>query len=195
MLETWCRSASSRFLFAPIARYCTKLTWLSANKLTLIGLLIGIAIWPLLAMHCRVLATLSLLLTGLFDVIDGEFARLTSQSSPFGAALDIVSDRVVELSVVLGLFAYTHQPWLCLGLLSSILVCVTSFLIVGVFSDKDSNKSFYYSPGIMERAEAFIFFLLMIWLPEYFLVLAIGFIILTMLTAVIRMAQFRKAYA
>lgn len=52
----------------------------------------------------------------------------------------------------------------CMLTLGSMLLCITSFLVVGIFTENQSQKSFHYSPGLMKRAEAFSFFIaMMIW--------------------------------
>ena len=77
-------------------------------------------------------------------------------------------------------------------MLGSMLLCITSFLVVGIFVANDSHKSFHYNPGIMERAEAFIFFIAMMLWPSAFVGLAMLFSLLVTLTAIIRLTQFYK---
>lgn len=77
-------------------------------------------------------------------------------------------------------------------MLSSVLLCITSFLVVGIFSQNTTEKSFYYSPGLIERFEAFLFFSLMMFLPGIFSYLAYAFSGLVLMTALIRMAQFLR---
>ena len=77
-------------------------------------------------------------------------------------------------------------------MLGSVFICVTSFLIVSLFIPNTGEKSFHYSPGIIERAEAFFFFSLMILLPQYFTVLSLIFSLLVFLTAFIRIKEFSK---
>ncbi|NCT57292.1 MAG: hypothetical protein GW760_06250 [Legionella sp.] len=86
--------------------------------------------------------------------------------------LDITTDRFVEFVVLLALWSVSPQErgFCAILMLGSILLCITSFLIVGIFTANDSDKGFRYSPGIMERAEAFSF--------------------LVILTAIIRLKQF-----
>ena len=163
--------------------------------LTLAALVFGMIIIPLLMYGFVWTAIASLLTSGYLDTLDGSLARLRNQTSQTGAALDILTDRIVEFSVVLGLFFVDppHRGLLCLLMLGSILTCVTSFLVVGIFTANDSEKSFHYSPGIMERAEAFLFFLLMIALPSLFPFLAITFTLLVFTTAAIRMKEFIRS--
>ena len=77
-------------------------------------------------------------------------------------------------------------------MLGSILLCITSFLVVGIFTPNHSSKSFHYSPGLIERAEAFLFFIVMIFVPYYFTFFAFLFATLVALTALIRLWQFSK---
>lgn len=79
-------------------------------------------------------------------------------------------------------------------MLTSILLCVTSFLVVGIFTEKQTEKSFYYSPGLIERGEAFFFFILMILFPSYFVLLSSLFILLVLLTTAIRVVQFANIW-
>ncbi len=160
--------------------------------LTCLACVIGVSIFPLLAFHFKYAALVFLALSGFLDTLDGSLARLHGKTSNKGAALDIVSDRVVESSIILGLFFVDplSRAFPSLLILGSILICVTSFLIVGIFSQKSSEKSFHYSPGVIERAEAFIFFAAMIVFPTAFTPLAYVFSALVLLTALIRMVQF-----
>jgi phosphatidylserine synthase len=164
---------------------------------TYLACLSGLSIIPLLAFGYSITAFAMLTLSGFLDTVDGSIARLLKISSPRGAALDIVSDRIVEFAIILGL--YTIDPATrglpAILMLGSILICVTSFLIVGVFTEKDSEKSFYYSPGLIERAEAFIFFALMILFPSIFTIASYLFSFLVFITAALRMRQFMTQFA
>lgn len=147
-----------------------------------------------LYLHRSIWGVALLGLSGFCDTLDGSLARAKNLSSPRGAVLDIVSDRLVELAILIGLYLYAPQErgLLVIGMLGGAFLCVTTFLVVGIFQENHSEKSFHYSPGIMERTEAFIFFSLMILLPPFFASLAILFIGLTSLTAFIRITQFIK---
>lgn len=162
------------------------------NVLTLAGLGCGMAIPLLLPFGYPLFALIALALSGFFDTLDGALARSKNISSPKGAVLDITSDRAVEFCIILALYLVDpgQRALLSLLMLGSILLCITSFLVVGIFSRNTTEKSFYYSPGIMERLEAFIFFGLMMLFPAGFPILAILFTSLVFLTAFIRLKQF-----
>jgi len=193
MLETSIRLHYQAYLLDPLLKL-SFIKKLSPNFITLLACFTGLAVLPMMWLGKFALATLFLIMSGYFDTLDGRLARLTERTSDHGTVYDIISDRIVESAAVIGLFSIDpqHRGGLALLMLSSILVCVTSFLLVGVFSENDSEKSFHYSPGIMERAEAFIFFIAMMWLPVYFNTLAIVFSSLVLLTAYLRIRQFNK---
>ncbi len=193
MLEHHWRNFYQKIFVDPLAGFLQHK--ISAQTLTLIGCALGVLVWPLLALKLTFLSCVFLILSGYLDTLDGTVARLQGKTSAFGSMLDIVCDRIVEFAVILGLFSYfpvISRAWCGLFMLGSILICITTFLVVGIFSENTSQKGFHYSPGIIERAEAFIFFLLMIILPSWFLSLAIIFTGLVFLTAAIRMYQFYK---
>jgi len=150
---------------------------------------------PALLWHQNGLAIFLLIFSGFLDTIDGEVARLQSLSSDIGSMLDIISDRIVEASVIIGLFLVnpSDRGLVSLCMMASILICIASFLVVGIFTQNNSYKRFHYSPGLMERAEAFIFFIAMIMLPSFFSLIGILFCILVLLTAGLRIFQFIRS--
>lgn len=197
MIETYCRPALQQWLFNPIARLLAKLN-VSANQLTTTSGISGIASAFLIAFGWPWLALTALLISGLCDILDGSLARLTKHSSSFGCVYDIMIDRLVEVALLIGFYcqAPSHRALSTLILLSSFLLCITSFLVVGIFSqEKDStNKSFDYSPGLIERPEAFVFFGVMILWPAAYNTLCIILSLLTLYTAGLRIWQFKKLH-
>jgi archaetidylinositol phosphate synthase len=166
------------------------------NLVTLASCFVGVLFSPLILLDLNGLAIFCLLLSGLLDILDGTIARQVGESSKIGTVYDIISDRVVEFSVILGLFLIDPQGR-ALGamfMLGSVLLCVTSFLVVGIVSEQESNKSFDYSPGLMERAEAFIFFIVMILLPAFFNNLALLFTVLVIYTMINRLVECRAHF-
>ena len=166
---------------------------ISPNQVTAVAMISGVGAGLCLMIQLPLLAMVLMWFSGYLDMVDGSLARC-STASPQGAAFDIISDRVVEASIILGLFTlHPDKGFLCLLVLSSILVCVTSFLVVGIFTQNDGGKSFHYSRGLIERAEAFIFFsAMMIW-PAGFSLLASILVILVCWTTVVRVLEFDKA--
>ncbi len=191
MIESILRSSYQKVCIDPLL----KLKFLNRVHpiyATLAGCIAGVSVAPCLILQKPLLALVFLSLSGFLDTLDGSLARHHKRTSDVGAALDIFSDRVVEFAVILGLFwtdpAIRALP--CLLVLGSILICITSFLIVGIFTQNGSQKSFHYSPGLIERAEAFLFFAAMIAFPTNMPLLSYVFSTLVAITACTRMLQF-----
>lgn len=198
MIDSYFRQPFQQYLVDPIARrYFVNRP---ANAITALACVSGLLVAPFLMFSMKLVALCMLAISGYLDVLDGTLARLQGASSAVGTVLDIVSDRIVEFAVVLGL--YLAGPDLragtCLLMLGSMYICVTSFLVVGIFTENDSEKGFHYSPGLIERGETFLFFALMILFPAYFNPIVVLYTLLVFSTAMIRVIQFvkqRKDYA
>ena len=193
MIETYCRPLLQRVIFTPTAKQLAKCHWLTPNTVTMLSGILGLIAATLIAFDQTCLSIVLLLLSGTCDVLDGSLARQIQHQTDFGCVLDIMMDRLVEAAVIIGLVMQASEQRAVLGLLmlASILLCITSFLVVGIFSDQTkSGKSFHYSPGLIERAEAFAFFVAMILIPDWFTGLTIAFCLLVLITTIIRLWQF-----
>ncbi len=188
MLEKHFRPLMQRLIIYPVAdRVAQQVT---PNQITLGALLLGLSVIPAYLWGGALPATLLLILSGLLDVLDGSVARIRGESSEMGSVYDILADRVVEMSVVIAFYlAVPESGLLCLLMLGAILICVSSFLLAAIHVPKDGEKSFHYNEGLIERAEAFCFFIIMMWFPDYFTWLACLFIILVLYTAFVRIRE------
>jgi phosphatidylglycerophosphate synthase len=138
---------------------------LTPNMVTTIGLLlnIGVAIIFICGAEEGRRGDLSyvgwagalILFAGLFDMLDGQVARLGNMSSPFGALYDSVLDRYSELILFLGICYYlvAHHYFLSslfafIGLIGSMMVSYTRARAEGLGIEcKD---------GLMQRPERVI---------------------------------------
>lgn len=190
MLEEIIRPGYQRLLVDPVVR---KIGFsLAPTNISLFAGGLGLLFIPALLFVNPLAAIIILLISGYCDTLDGSLARYQNKSSSLGSVIDIMVDRFVELSVILGLYLVdpAGRALAAIMMLGSILLCITSFLVVGIFTPNQSHKSFHYSPGLMERAEAFFFFILMAGMPGYFNWLASLFTGLVLITSVIRLKQF-----
>jgi archaetidylinositol phosphate synthase len=192
MLEFYLRSSYQKYFVDKPAKIFGK--FFSPNFITFLALIFGILNPIFLSTGFSYFAIFCLLASGYCDTLDGTIARLQKSGSETGSVFDIIVDRIVEFAAVLGLFLLdpVHRGLACMCMLGSMLICVTSFLVVGIFEKNTGNKGFFYSAGLMERAEAFAFFIAMMLLPKYFNVLAIMFTILVLWTAIIRVYNFSR---
>lgn len=193
MIESHLRNSYQKFCVDPLLKL-KLLEKIHPIHVTCTACFAGVGVLPLLALESPFLALGLLGLSGFLDTLDGSLARHHKKVSNKGAAIDILSDRIVEFAVILGLFLVdpATRALPCLLMLGSVFICVTSFLIVGVFTQNSSQKSFHYSTGLMERFEAFLFFAAMMVFPSAFDFLSYAFSSLVILTAFIRIWQFTR---
>ena len=95
------------------------------NVLTLIGLVINIGAAVLFAKGLFFWAGLVVVFAGVFDMMDGEVARLTKRVTRFGAFFDSVIDRYSDLILLLGL-VHWYARWN-----QMFYVALTGLVIVG----------------------------------------------------------------
>ena len=195
MIETRFRKTYQRLCIDPLLNLGF-LQKLHPNFFTCLACLTGVSIIPLLSFRFSFSAFVVLVISGFLDTVDGSLARHLKITSSKGAALDIVCDRITEFAIILGLYAVepNSRALSTIIMLGSIFICVTAFLIVGIFTDKSSEKSFFYSPGLIERAEAFIAFAIMILFPSFFTVSSYIFSFLVLITAAMHMHQFFRSF-
>ncbi|WP_416147949.1 CDP-alcohol phosphatidyltransferase family protein [Salipaludibacillus sp. HK11] len=165
---------------------------LTANFVTWVAFIIGVTSGIFIYIEQPILALIVLWVSGFLDAVDGTMARQT-KTTPFGTVLDVSFDRLVEISVILGLaFRYPESMWVLLILSVSIIYAMTIFLTVGAVTEKNGMKSFYYQPGLAERTEGFILFSLMIILPNYLLIIGLVFIVVEIFTSLQRLKEARE---
>jgi archaetidylinositol phosphate synthase len=195
MIDSYFRAPWQTLLIDRVAGLCALLK-LKPHHLTILALILGMAALPALYWHYSWLAVFLLLASGLLDAADGTLARKLGLSSDAGCILDILADRSVEFAVVIGLYLYApERGFLLLILLGSFYLCVTTFLLSGIFERNLSKKSFHYSPGLIERAETFIYFPIVIIFEETFFWGTIIFATLVFFTAFKRFFEMLRAYS
>lgn len=163
---------------------------ISPNQVTLAALVIGLVAAIVLGFSMPVLSILLLWLSGLMDVVDGDLARKLNQSSKMGTLLDIVGDRIVEISIILVLgFKNAESQFVLMLLLSAIILSMTVFLTLGALVENKEKKGFHYQTGLAERTEGFIFLTLMMLFPSKTTIIALIFALVVFITAVQRMVE------
>jgi CDP-diacylglycerol---glycerol-3-phosphate 3-phosphatidyltransferase len=94
-----------KFLLSQIVGFLSRYR-INPNILTFIGVLISL--WAAFAFGYGAFfhAGLIMILAGLFDMLDGEVARVTRSVSAFGAFYDSVIDRYSDVIILQGLMVY-----------------------------------------------------------------------------------------
>jgi len=173
-------------LFNKLGKVCVK-HGLKPIPITFIALGFGILTCFFIGMDLYLLGIIALWISGIFDVLDGTVARLTGTSSDFGAFLDITFDRLVELGIIMMLaLKFPEQGFPFLMLTATIVLSMTIFLTIGGFAKNHTEKSFYYQAGMAERTEGFVFFTLMMLLPQYIMWIIYVFATTILITSIQR---------
>ncbi len=102
-------------------------TGISANVWTDIGLIFAFASAVIYALHFEysfVVGGILLLISGFFDIVDGQVARITKKTSKKGAFLDSMFDKIAEVAVFLGILVggYSQGYIVLLAITLSLLV-------------------------------------------------------------------------
>jgi phosphatidylglycerophosphate synthase len=177
-----------------VARACLRVG-LSANVVTLIGAVIGLATVPLLAQQQFGWALALILGNRFLDGVDGTMARMVGPTDR-GAFLDTVCDFLFYAAVPLG-FALADRTANALPaavLLASFLGTASTFLAFaavaakrGLTSPVYPGKGFYYLGGLTEGTETIALFCTMCLWPQHFAWLAYGFAGACAITTVTRL--------
>jgi len=145
------------YVTQPVAKWIAALG-ITANMLTITGLLIGIGAGICLAMGRLKLAGALILIGGSFDLMDGAVARISKVNNPFGALLDSVVDRYSEGAIFLGLaiyFSVWEQEKMVVGLVLTCLGLISAFLVSYVKA-RAEGLQVECKVGVMQRPERII---------------------------------------
>ena len=126
-------------------------TGLSPNFWTVVGL--GFALLSAIAYGMGIefgliIGGVLLLVSGFFDMVDGQVARVTGKTSKVGSYLDSMFDKIAETAIFLGILVGGYaEPYL-------VLLAITLSLLVSYARAKsDSLNVKLQGIGIGERAE------------------------------------------
>jgi archaetidylinositol phosphate synthase len=135
---------------------------ISANVATILAMLAGVASGIAFALGHVAFAIAALALSAILDGLDGTIARECAAPSPLGGVLDLTADRIVEACVIVGIAWRDPALYLAaLVLVATWYVNITVFLAVGAALEGPGAKLIEYPPGILERTEAIIFFIVL----------------------------------
>ncbi|GBL42263.1 hypothetical protein LBMAG54_07540 [Nitrosopumilaceae archaeon] len=126
-------------------------TGLSANFWTWVGLVFALAsalVYGLGIEFGLIIGGILLLVSGFFDMVDGQVARATGKTSQKGSYLDSMFDKIAEVAIFLGLlFGGYAEPYL-------VMLAITLSLLVSYARAKsDALNIKLQGVGIGERAE------------------------------------------
>ncbi len=151
----------------------------SANMLTLGGLVLGLGGALTIAMGALGWGLALILANRVADGLDGAVARARGPT-PLGGYFDIVADFAFYVSVPVGFGVLAAENLLpALVLVASFVLTGVSFLAFAVIAAErravtqaHGKKSFFYSTGLAEGGETIAVFALMCLVPAHFALIA-----------------------
>jgi len=123
--------------------------------LTWIALAISVIAAAAIATNYLIIGGVLVLLSGLFDILDGATARLTNKVTRFGALLDSTFDRISDTALFLGLFILYLPSGASVEMVLILLALVGSFLTSYVRA-RAEGIGINCSVGLFTRAERII---------------------------------------
>ena len=182
------------YLEAPIMQLLIKLG-VSPNFMTFVGLLGSCLSAYMLSRGQLFTGGSILLVSGLFDILDGGLARALNRVTDFGAMLDSVVDRLSEMLVLIGLMIFFLDKSSYEGIIIVYLAFGTS-LMVSYLRARAGGLGIDCELGIMTRPERIVILSAGLFIGHWFevaIVIALSLITLfSLITCVQRMAHVSK---
>ena len=126
-------------------------TGISPNVWTVVGLVFAFTaslIYGINVEYSLILGGIILLVSGFFDIVDGQVARYTNKISKTGGFLDSVFDKIAEVAIFFGILIGGYaEPYLVF------LAITLSLLVSYVRAKADAAQIKLQGIGIGERAE------------------------------------------
>jgi len=145
-----------------LGTYITKPIIGSLNKsgikpdtLTFVGLATDIVAAYVIATSHFFLGGVLILVSGLFDLLDGALARFANQTTKFGAILDSTVDRISEAAIFCGLLIWYLPKGATLEIVAIFAALIGSFL-VSYIRARAEGLGLECRVGLFTRAERVI---------------------------------------
>ena len=170
------RKVAAQRLSYPLVRLLAR-TGVTPNALTWFGLLLSFGAAALIALKQPFAAGFVVLVSGLFDMLDGALARYTGKSTRFGAILDSTLDRLGEAAVLLGLLIFFVRDMAAPGILV-VGFTLPGALMVSYLRARTEAAGLVGEAGLFTRTERVIILALGLLLSgvDYALITSLGII-------------------
>jgi CDP-diacylglycerol--glycerol-3-phosphate 3-phosphatidyltransferase len=157
---------------SPIVRILSR-SGVTPNALTLTNLALNIVAAYIIATGHFLIGGAVILVSGLFDLLDGALARFSKQTTKFGAVLDSTVDRISEAATLCGLLIwYVPQAGARLEIVLVLAVLVGSFLVSYVRA-RAEGLGWQCQVGLFTRAERVIVLAIGLLVNQVFIALCI----------------------
>jgi CDP-diacylglycerol--glycerol-3-phosphate 3-phosphatidyltransferase len=170
------RKATAYRFSRPLVRLLAK-TGITPNALTWFGLLLSFGAAALIALEQPFIAGFVVLISGLFDMLDGALARFIDKSTKFGGILDSILDRLGEAAILLGLLIFFVKYLSVPGILV-VGFTLPGALTVSYLRARAEAAGLVGEVGLFTRAERIIIISLGLLLSsiDYALIIALGIV-------------------
>jgi len=146
---------------------------ITPNALTLINLALNIVAAYVIATGHLLIGGVLVLVSGLFDLLDGALARFTKKTTKFGAILDSTVDRISEAAILCGLLIwYAPQEEASLKIVLIFAVLIGSFL-VSYIRARAEGLGWQCQVGLFTRAERVIVLAIGLLINQIFIALCV----------------------
>jgi CDP-diacylglycerol--glycerol-3-phosphate 3-phosphatidyltransferase len=160
------------------------------NALTFIGLALNIAAAYVIAIGHFLPGGILVLISGLFDLLDGALARLTEQTTQFGAILDSTVDRISEAAILCGVLIWYMPKGATLEIVLLFAVLIGSFL-VSYIRARAEGLGLQCQVGLFTRAERVIVLAIGLLVNQVFIALCV-LAVFVYVTVIQRLVYLRK---
>ena len=145
---------------------------ITPNALTFINLALNIVAAYVIATGHFLLGGGLVLVSGLFDLLDGALARFTKQTTKFGAILDSTVDRISEAALLCGLLIWYLARGGRLEIVLIFAVLIGSFLVSYVRA-RAEGLGWQCQIGLFTRAERVIVLAIGLLINQIFIALCV----------------------
>jgi len=184
------RGTIASYITNPIVAVLGK-TRLKPNTLTFIELAISIGVAYAIVIGYFLLGGVLVLVSGLFDLLDGALARFTKQSTKFGAILDSTIDRISEAAIFCGLLIwYLPKEGATLEIVAIFAALIGSFL-VSYIRARAEGLGLECRVGLFTRAERVIVLAVGLLVNQVFIALWV-LVVFVYITVAQRLLYLRK---
>jgi CDP-diacylglycerol--glycerol-3-phosphate 3-phosphatidyltransferase len=125
----------------------------SPNALTLAGFLLNLVTAVVIASGHLTWGGMLVLLSGVFDMLDGALARVANKKTVFGAFFDSTMDRISEAALFFGVLLYYYQHGGALLELTLTYVAVIGSLMVSYARARAEGLGLECKVGLFQRPE------------------------------------------
>jgi len=176
------RKTAADYLTRPAVQLLAK-TAITPNAITWFGFLLSVGAAALIATNYGAwylfAAGFLVLVSGLFDLLDGALARHTNQITHFGAVLDSTLDRITEAILLLGILILFVREGSTIGILL-VGIALPSSQMVSYIRARAEAAGLECRVGLFTRGERVIVLALGLLLSriDYALIIALSAIVL-----------------